>query len=121
MVDWFDKFDSLSYISLVDAERSGCLDSVPAARRHKSFHLISPRENVSSGAPAIPILLTLLPVGSIVSPLILLFPPGQRIVNFVYTTFARLHDSGSCGYKHSSRSSLIDQEALGLIKRNTRR
>ena len=99
VVDWLDKYDRLSYVSLVDADKRGLLDSIPVTRRHKSFHLISPREKVSSGANSIPILLSLFPLGGVGSALILLFSPGQHIVNVLYATFVRLHDSGACSYK----------------------
>ena len=109
VVDWLDRYDRMRYVSLIDADRKGLLDSIPVTQRRKSFHLILPREKVSSGAKAIPILLALLPLGGLVSVLILLFPPSQRIVNFVYATFARLHDSGSCSYKRGSRTSFNDR------------
>lgn len=115
VVDWFDKYNRLRFVSLVDADQCRLLDSVQVARRHKSFHLISPRDKVSSGAEAIPILLTLLPLGGPISALIFVFRPARRIINFVYATFARLHDSGVCRYKHSSRSS-FDEKLPRLLK-----
>ena len=120
-VDWLDKYNHLSYVSLIEADQRGLLDSVPIARRHKSFHMISALGNVSSGSHAVPILLGLLPLGGLASKLILLFPPGQSIMDFVYATFARLHESGLCSSKPSSRTSFTNREVLYSIKKNTKR
>lgn len=106
MIDFLDKHDRLNYTSLVDADEQGVLNSLPRNRRRRSFHLISPSGEISSGADAIPILVGLLPLGGFPSSVIIVFPPAQSLVNFVYSTLSRLHDAGSCEYgKLSSRPS----------------
>ena len=98
-VDWLDTYNHLDYISLVRADELGLLNSIPRIQRHKSFHLISPEGKISSGANAIPNLLALLPLGSFTATLVHGAPGASGLVNFVYSTFSRLHDVGSCSYK----------------------
>lgn len=118
-IDWFDRYNRLRYISLIDADEQGLLNSVPKSRRHKSFHLVSPEDEVSSGANAIPVLLALLPLGGFTTSLILRFQLGQRILNCVYSTLSRLHDTGSCSYKpNNSRRSPSNLEKLAAAKEN---
>jgi predicted DCC family thiol-disulfide oxidoreductase YuxK len=107
VVDFLDKHEKLDYVSLREAEACGLLDSIPNGRRHSSFHLVSPKGKVTSGSQAIPELVRLLPSGTIVSFLISHFPKAERILNFLYSTISRLHDSGNCSYdphKHYSKS-----------------
>ena len=111
-VDLLDKYDNLRFISLVDAEDKGLLNSIPTWRRRKSFHLISPGDQISSGADAIPVLMDMLPLGRFASSLILKFPLGLHIVNLVYSTLSRLHDTGSCGYNHNHTISSFNQNNL---------
>jgi hypothetical protein len=54
---------------------------------------------VQSGASAIPELLSLFPFGKVVSKVIILAPCGRMIINFLYSTFSRLHDTGACAYE----------------------
>lgn len=119
-VDRLDKYNRLRFISLAHADEQGLLNSIPKRRVHKSFHMISPGSKIWSGANAIPILLELLPFGGVDSSLILRFPPGQRIVNFLYSTLSRLHDAGSCGYK-SSNSRLLSIDLEKFPQRRTRK
>ncbi len=120
-VDWLDLYNRLRFISLADADEQGLLNSIPRWRRHKSFHIISPGDKISSGANAIPILLAILPFGRFASSLILRFPPGRHIVNFLYSTLSRLHDTGSCSYKPSnSRSLSIDLENFSVVQKNAK-
>ncbi len=115
-IDWLDRYDRLNYISLVSADELGILNSIPRSRRHKSFHLISQDGNISSGSTAIPNLLALLPLGKVSVALIHKVPEGQKIVNFLYSTFSRLHDTGSCGYKPGSTTSSDDlRKARNLV------
>jgi len=117
LVDWLDRYNRLDYLSLVKADESGILDSIPRNRRHRSFHLISVEGKVSSGAVAIPNLLALLPLGSIAVALVHKVPWSQNAMNFVYNTLSRLHDNGSCGYKAGSTtsSSLIDRRRMDEV------
>ncbi len=103
-VDWLDKYNRLEYVSLHGADELGLLDRIPKNRRHRSFHLISPAGKLSSGSYAIPILVTLFPLGRCSAALINKAPRGQNIVNFVYTTLSRLHDDGSCSYQRATSS-----------------
>lgn len=99
MINFLDTHGRFRYNSLVRSDELGLLNSVPTAQRHRSFHLISPEGSVSSGALAIPTLLAQLPFGGIVSAMVSKAPGGMRLVKIVYSTFSRLHDSGSCNYQ----------------------
>ena len=99
IIGFLDTRRTLLFASLVDADSSGMLDTVPAARRHRSFHLVSPQGKVESGANALPGLIALLPMGRLPSELIDSSPFIFRSVAFVYSVFSRLHDSGSCSFK----------------------
>jgi predicted DCC family thiol-disulfide oxidoreductase YuxK len=98
-IDWLDKYNRLEYCSLDKADEIGLLHSIPKNRRHRSFHLISPERELSSGADAIPIVFRLLPLGGLMAFLLCNAPQSQRILNFLYATISRLHDSGSCSYE----------------------
>ncbi len=102
IVNSLDAHRKLDFLSLVEADESGLLDSVPRSRRHRSFHLIYPGGRVISGSAAVPELVSLLPGGPCVSFLICEVPGGRKIVNLIYSTFSRLHDSGSCSYPDAS-------------------
>jgi predicted DCC family thiol-disulfide oxidoreductase YuxK len=104
LIDWLDKYNRLDYISLARADFLGILNPVPFSQRHRSFHLILPPGEILSGSRAIPNLLSLLPLGKVVVALIYKIPIGEKIVNFVYSTLSRLHDSGSCSYRPSAIS-----------------
>ncbi len=97
-VDFLDAHNGLEYSPLIDADRNGLLESVSPSRRHRSFHLVSPGGEVLSGANAIPRLIGLLPAGSLVLKLVVSAPLGYKSIAFVYSTFSRLHDAGSCSY-----------------------
>ena len=99
IIGFLDIRRTLLFASLVDADSSGKLNTVPAARRHRSFHLVSPQGKVESGANALPGLIALLPAGRLASEAIEASPFMFRRVAFVYSVFSRLHDSGSCSYK----------------------
>ena len=113
IVDWLDKYNRVDYISLVEADTNGLLDSIPSSRRHRSFHLISPVQGISSGSKAIPNLVSLLPLGRLASFVVQKAPKGPKSLDFVYSTLSRLHDGGSCNYKQGTRSSYIDTSKLG--------
>jgi predicted DCC family thiol-disulfide oxidoreductase YuxK len=117
IVNSLDAHRRLGYISLVEADESGQLDSVPRARRHHSFHLIYPRGMVISGSAAVAELVSLLPCGRGVSFLIREAPGGRKIVNLIYSMFSRLHDSGSCSYPDASGVQEHDSERIPPEKR----
>ncbi len=104
IVKILDGHKRLDYLSLTEADEHGLLDSVPKSRRHRSFHLIYPDGRVLSGSAAVPELISLLPSGRVASFLICYAPGGKKIVNLIYSTFSRLHDSGSCSYPNASVS-----------------
>ncbi len=102
IVNLLDGRKRLDYLSLTEADEYGLLDPVPRSRRHRSFHLVYPGGRVISGSAAVPELISLLPSGRVASFLIRQAPGGRKIVNLIYTTFSRLHDSGSCSYPDAS-------------------
>jgi predicted DCC family thiol-disulfide oxidoreductase YuxK len=95
-VDILDRFERIDFISLTKADEEGLLDNIPVRQRYKSFHLVSPKGEPKSGSEALLGLIAILPAGKIVSPIINCFPGGKKAVRFVYKTFSRLHDRGSC-------------------------
>ena len=54
---------------------------------------------VSGGAKAIPILVSLFPVEGLISRLIESAPGGPRGLEFVYSVFSRVHDAGACRFR----------------------
>jgi predicted DCC family thiol-disulfide oxidoreductase YuxK len=117
IVNSLDAHRRLDFLSLVEADQSGLLDSVPRSRRHRSFHLIYPGGRVISGSDAVPELVSLLPAGRGFSFLICEAPGGRKIVNLIYSMFSRLHDSGSCNYPHANG---IQEHHSGRIPPNKR-
>ena len=119
-VEFFDSFHRFNFLSLIEADNEGLLDMVPERQRHRSFHLISPEGIASSGAKAIPTLVSLLPSGTVLSKLIESVPGGFRAIEFVYGVMSRLHDTGSCQYKpgqgqaRSKKMELLDNR-FGFI------
>ncbi len=109
IVEFLDLYNRLDFSSLVEADDLGRLDSVPQSRRHRSFHLISAdRETVLSGSNAIPRLISLLPGGRLVSKMISFSPLLRSLLYILYTTFARLHNSGMCLYENSLGMKVIE-------------
>ena len=96
--DFLDTYGRLDFVSLIEADELGLLDKIPASLRHRSFHLISPNWDIQGGASALPSLIELFPSGRLISKLITSAPGGRRLLASVYSTFSRLHDSGSCRY-----------------------
>ena len=129
IVNFLDRNRALDYLSLGEADEQGLLDPVPKSNRHRSFHLVYPGGRVISGSAAVPELISLLPSGRVASFLIVSAPGGKRIVNLVYSTFSRLHDSGSCTYPNASgsqeaevRKTLLKRRAgLEVIQRGNSR
>ena len=117
IVNSLDAYRRLDCLALVEANESGLLDSVPRSRRHRSFHLIYPGGRVISGSAAVAELVSLLPCGRGVSFLICRAPGGRTIVNLIYSTFSRLHDSGSCSYPDASGFQEHDSRRIPPKKR----
>jgi predicted DCC family thiol-disulfide oxidoreductase YuxK len=99
IVDILDKYEKIDFISLTKADQEGLLDKIPVHQRYKSFHLILPKGETKSGCEALLELIAILPGGRIISPIIINFPGGKKSVCFIYKTFSRLHDRGSCSIK----------------------
>ena len=116
IVNSLDGNRTLDYLSLGEADEQGLLNPVPKSRRHRSFHLVYPGGRVTSGSAAVPELISLLPFGRVASFLIVSAPGGKRIVNLIYSTFSRLHDSGSCTYPNASDSQEAEVGKI-LLKR----
>ncbi|MDG7007177.1 MAG: DUF393 domain-containing protein [Nitrososphaerota archaeon] len=95
VVELLDARRRLDYAGLDEAERSGSLGPVPAPRRSRSFHLVSPDGRVWSGESAFPHLAALVSGGRVLSEAMKV-PPVFAATSFVYSVFSRLHDSGYC-------------------------
>jgi predicted DCC family thiol-disulfide oxidoreductase YuxK len=96
IVDSLDKNGKIDFISLTVADRQGLLNRICAPLRYRSFHLISTTGEAKSGSDALLKLISILPGGKIISPIIDYFPGAKLIVRFIYNKFSKLHDSGSC-------------------------
>jgi len=97
VVAFLDARRMMDYAGLDAAERLGGLESIPASRRHRSFHLVSPDGRTWSGASALPHLVALIPGGRPLS-VAMRVPPVFSTAAFMYGVFSRLHDSGACRY-----------------------
>ncbi|MGC2685387.1 MAG: DCC1-like thiol-disulfide oxidoreductase family protein, partial [Candidatus Nitrosopolaris sp.] len=82
IVDIFDKYEKIDFISLSKADQEGLLDKIPVHQRYKSFHLIFPKGETKSGSEALFELIMILPGGKITSPIINYFPGGKKAVRF---------------------------------------
>lgn len=104
VVDLLDKREKIDFISLTIADQQGLLDRISAPLRDKSFHLIFTNGEAKSGSEALLELITILPGGMIISPIINYFPGGKLIVRFIYNRFSRLHDMDSCHINNSDNN-----------------
>jgi predicted DCC family thiol-disulfide oxidoreductase YuxK len=105
LVNSLDKHEKIDFISLTIADQQGLLDGISAPLRYRSFHLISPNGEAKSGSEALLELISILPGGKIMSPIINYFPGGKLIVRFIYNRFSRLHDRVSCRIDNKSDNS----------------
>jgi predicted DCC family thiol-disulfide oxidoreductase YuxK len=96
VVDSLDISEIIDFISLTLADQKGLLNRIPPPLRYKSFHLILPNGEVKSGSEALVELIAILPGGKIISPIVNYFPGGKPFVSFIYNSFSRRHDMGSC-------------------------
>lgn len=97
-VSFLDSRHRMEYTGINEAEGAGLLDALPLSARHRSFHLVFPDGRVVSGADALPGLTGLLPGGSVPSFLLGSSTVVFSAAAFVYSVFARLHETGSCSY-----------------------
>jgi predicted DCC family thiol-disulfide oxidoreductase YuxK len=104
----------IGFVSLVAADESGLLDSLDSEKRYRSFHLLVPGQNISSGAEALPVLFGLIMGGRLVERAIQSIPFGFQTVSSVYGVLSRLHDSGSCNALRLGTSGNKRVFALGL-------
>ena len=101
VVDFLDKYEKIDFISLTRADQQGLLDKISAPLRYKSFHLIFPDGETKSGSEALLDLITILPLGRVISLIINYFPGGKQIMRFIYNRFSRLHNTGSCNINNT--------------------
>ena len=101
-VDDLDIYHKIDFISLIKADEKGLLDNIPASLRYKSFHLILPNGEVTSGSDALLALIAILPGGRVISPIINHIPGGKQAVHFIYTKISTLHDGASCSLNNNS-------------------
>jgi predicted DCC family thiol-disulfide oxidoreductase YuxK len=96
LVDFFDAYHKIDFLSLTDANEHGLLNRIPESLRFESFHLISTNGDIQSGSDALLHLIGLFPLGHAISKIIMFFPGGKQMIKFLYDTFSRLHNSSSC-------------------------
>ena len=94
--DFLDAHRKIDFMPIDEAEELGLLDELQESRRHGSFHLVLPSREIESGTEALPTLIGLFPLGRLFSRAINSTPGGVRVLKFVYSTAARLHEAGSC-------------------------
>lgn len=95
-VGLLDPKREIRFVPLDEAEERGVLAGVPPGLRRRSFHLITPRGEVLSGANALPELARLLPCGPLTSRALGSCGPVSRTASFAYLALSRLHDNGGC-------------------------
>jgi predicted DCC family thiol-disulfide oxidoreductase YuxK len=88
----------------IGISQQGLLDKISVPLRYKSFHLIFTNGEAKSGSEALLELITILPGGMIIYPIINYFPEGKLIVRFIYNRFSRLHDMDSCHINNSDNN-----------------
>src|SRR5262245_53716490 len=103
IVDILDKHEIIDFISLTNADQAGLLVKVYAPLRYKSFHLIFPDGEITSGPDALLKLIGILHGGKIISPLIDYFPGGKQILRLIYATISRLHDVTLCSIDNNKK------------------
>ena len=102
-VDILDKHEKIDFISLTNADQAGLLDKIYAPLRYKSFHLIFPDGEITSGSDALLKLIGILPGGKIISQLIDCLPGGKQSIRFIYATISRLHDVTLCSIDNNKK------------------
>ena len=83
---FLDTGHRFTYVSLLEADSAGVLDSVPVDLRHSSFHVISSPGEVYSAADGVFKVIELMPAGRIISKFITFAPFGTRSLRFLYST-----------------------------------
>jgi predicted DCC family thiol-disulfide oxidoreductase YuxK len=96
VVSFLDPRRTLSFASLVEADRLGLLNGLPQNVRYKSFHIITPVQSPRSGAEALPRLFGLIMGGTHVERAVRSIPFGFQVISSVYRVLSRVHDSGTC-------------------------
>lgn len=102
-VDILDKHEIIDFISLTNADQAGLLDKIHVPLRYKSFHLIFPDGEITSGSDALLKLIRILPGGWVISPLIDYFPGGKQSLRLIYATISRLHDVTLCSIDNNKK------------------
>jgi predicted DCC family thiol-disulfide oxidoreductase YuxK len=104
VVDSLDKSETIDFVSLAIADQKGLLDRISPSLRYKSFHLIFPNGDVKSGSEALVELIAILPGGKIISPIVNYFPGAKPFVSFIYNSFSRRHEMGSCNTEKNNNN-----------------
>ena len=105
IVDSLDRNERIDFTSLTVADQQGMLDRISAPLRYRSFHLISPTGEAKSGSEALlDLIAMILPGGKIISPIVNYFPGGKPFVSFIYNSFSRRHDMGSCNTDNNNNA-----------------
>ncbi len=112
LVDFLDAYHTIDFVTLIDANERGLLDSIPESNRFNSFHLISPNGEIQSGSEALYDLIGLFPLGHHVSKLIVLLPGGKRMTRFLYYTLSRLRSASSCHLSDNLGHTSDNKESL---------
>ncbi len=105
LVDLIDINNKIGYLSLVDANNKGMLDIIPITIRFNSFHLILPNGKILSGEEAVIDLLSILPLGNVISTFIILLPQSKQIIKYIYLILAHFHNKSSCRLKYNKEGS----------------
>jgi predicted DCC family thiol-disulfide oxidoreductase YuxK len=111
VVEFIDTVRRLRYVSLVQADREGMLESIPTRPRFASFHLIASDGTVMSGRRAIPQLISFLPGGRLPRQVMRPSPIAAKSAAFIYSVLSRLQGVGSCVTQNSG---MADVEPYSL-------
>jgi predicted DCC family thiol-disulfide oxidoreductase YuxK len=111
-VDLLDIHNKIDFMSIDRAGELGLLDGIPEARRHGSFHLIRPYREIKSGTEALPSVIESFPFGGVARRLVTGAPKGPSVLAFVYRTASRMHDTGSCKRRATSKGEFVLQNEV---------
>ena len=87
LVDIFDKYEKIDFMSLTEADQKGLLDVIPAPLHYELFCLIFPNGEAKSGSEALLELIVILPGGKMKSSAINYFPRKTPCVIYLPKIF----------------------------------
>ncbi len=96
LVDILDRYNSIDFISIFEADSKGLLKSIPSSKKYESFHLIFPTGKIESGSDAIIDLINIFPLGHYISKIIMMLPANHNIIKYIYYLFSSLRNYSSC-------------------------